>query len=60
MKRTGQSQVQERNKRKTVCVGASLPSELVDSEQGPKSGYEALSGQGVQSALNGKGEQGGR
>ena len=57
VKRTGQSQVLERIKRKKVCVGASLPSELV--EQDPKSGYEALSGQGVQSALSGKGEQGG-
>ena len=34
VKRTGQSQVLERGKRKTVCVGASLPSELV--EQDPK------------------------
>ena len=30
VKRTGQSQVLERGKRMTVCVGASLPSELVE------------------------------
>jgi hypothetical protein len=35
VKRTGQSQVLERGKRMTVCVGASLPFELV--EQDPKS-----------------------
>ena len=42
VKRTGQSQVLERGKRKTVCVGASLPFELV--EQDPKSVMRPLVG----------------